>query len=213
MLTIVQARFQRDLLTKFLNAKRPNLSPCTFTLYQYCLKSFANYYEISSEGINTFLVDLSCGNARVNYHQIINTFIRWLLKMGYLKRNPLDRVDKPKRIKELLPSVSEEELYILLKVVDNPRDKAMMSLFFDSGMRLSELSNIRQEDIDWSNYTITIWGKGNKQRKAPFTDRSGRLLTDWLYQFSERWQVIRGLRYRSPREYARITHHCKLLVA
>jgi hypothetical protein len=82
LLTKSQEQYQRDLLTKFLNAKRPNLSPCTFTLYEYCLTLFATHYEISSEGINAFLADVSCGNAKGNYHQIITTFARWLLKMG-----------------------------------------------------------------------------------------------------------------------------------
>jgi integrase/recombinase XerC len=56
------------------------------------------------------------------------------------------------------------------------RDKAIISLFADSGMRLNELTNIKASDIDWDIYTITIIGKGNKQRKAPFTERSARLL-------------------------------------
>jgi integrase len=58
-------------------------------------------------------------------------------------------VDKPKRAKELLPFVSKEEVNILLKAVDNLRDKAVISLLFDSGMRLKELSNIKPVDIDW----------------------------------------------------------------
>ncbi len=52
----------------------------------------------------------------------------------------------------------------------------MISLFADCGMRLSELASVKADDIDWQNYTVTIWGKGNKQRKAPFTKRTARLL-------------------------------------
>ena len=47
-------------------------------------------------------------------------------------------------------------------------------------MRLSELTNVKVTDIDWDSYTITIWGKGNKQRKAPFTERTAKLVTEWL---------------------------------
>ena len=43
-------------------------------------------------------------------------------------------------------------------------------------MRLNELANIKATDINWEHYTITIWGKGNKQRKAPFTERTATLL-------------------------------------
>ena len=97
LLTKSQAQFQRDLLAKFLNYKRPNLSLPTFVLYEYCLKSLVGRYWISAEGINSFLADFNCGNAKANYHQIITTFVRWLLKMGYLQQNLLDKVDKPKR--------------------------------------------------------------------------------------------------------------------
>jgi len=49
-------------------------------------------------------------------------------------------------------------------------------------MRLNELVHIRTQDIDWEDYTVTIWGKGGKQRKAPFTDRSAKLLRELVSQ-------------------------------
>ena len=58
----------------------------------------------------------------------------------------------------------------------------MVSLFVDSGMRLSELISVKASDIDWENYTITIIGKGNKQRKAPFTERTAILLREVISQ-------------------------------
>ena len=59
---------------------------------------------------------------------------------------------------------------------ENKRDKCIISLLADSGMRLNELANIKASDIDWEHCTITIWGKGNKQREAPFTERTTSLL-------------------------------------
>jgi integrase/recombinase XerC/integrase/recombinase XerD len=47
-------------------------------------------------------------------------------------------------------------------------------------MRLNELVNIKAKDIDWERHTITIWGKGNKQRKAPFTEKTTNLLRAYL---------------------------------
>lgn len=64
--------------------------------------------------------------------------------------------------------------------MDSTRDKAIISLFADSGMTLNELTNIKASDIDWAEYTIMIWGKGNKQRKAPFTERSAELLRELI---------------------------------
>lgn len=50
------------------------------------------------------------------------------------------------------------------------------SLFADSGIRLNELVNIKPGDIDWEDHTITVWGKGSKQRKALFTERTASML-------------------------------------
>ena len=75
-----------------------------------------------------------------------------------------------------------EQVDYLINQVNNLRDKAIISLFADSGMRLNELVNIQSCDIDWEEKTIIIWGKGSKQRKAPFTDRSAKLLRGLISQ-------------------------------
>jgi integrase/recombinase XerC len=59
---------------------------------------------------------------------------------------------------------------------DNVRDKAIISLFADSGIRLNELLHIKEGDIDLQSMTVTVWGKGGKQRKAPFTKRTADLI-------------------------------------
>ena len=56
----------------------------------------------------------------------------------------------------------------------------MISLLADSGIRLSEMCGIKREDINWDNRTVTIIGKGNKQRRAPFTQRTDMLLKAYL---------------------------------
>jgi len=73
-----------------------------------------------------------------------------------------------------------EQVDYLIEQADNLRDEVIISLLADSGMRLSELANIKAGDIDWESNTITIWGKGNKQRKAPFTERTANLLRQWI---------------------------------
>ncbi len=68
----------------------------------------------------------------------------------------------------------------MIEHAENIRDKAIISLLADSGMRLNELLNIKESHIDWENQTIIIWGKGGKQRKAPFTKRTTELISEWI---------------------------------
>ena len=79
-----------------------------------------------------------------------------------------------------MPSVTEEQVEYLVSKADNLRDKCILRLLFDSGMRLTELTNIKANDINWDTCTITIIGKGNKQRRAPFTQRTSELLQTYL---------------------------------
>jgi len=91
-------------------------------------------------------------------------------------------VDAPKVEKGILPSLTREQVNYLVEKADNLRDKAIISLFADSGMRLSELATIKAGDFDWESCTVTIWGKGSKQRRAPFTERTAEIVKRWISQ-------------------------------
>ena len=77
--------------------------------------------------------------------------------------NPIKKVEPTKPGKPILPSLTAEQVNYLIEYVDNLRDKAIIALFTDSGIWLTELASIQTHDINWGNYTVTIWGKGNKQ--------------------------------------------------
>jgi len=168
------------LLTKFFNSRRQGISPQTIRFYRTCLTPFLRGYPLTSQGINEFLANLKCGNAKHAYYRAIRAFCNWATREGYLKLNAIKSVDAPKPSRQILPSLTMEQVDYLIEQVDNLRDEVIISLLADSGMRLSELANIKAGDIDWESHTITIWGKGNKQRKAPFTERTAVLLRRWI---------------------------------
>jgi site-specific recombinase XerD len=122
------------------------------------------------------LASRKCTNGKHAYYRAIRAFCNWAVKDGHMTQNPLVNVDVPKIKKQILPSHTLEQVEFLIEQAETLRDKAMVSLFADSGMRLSELASIEVSQIDWGNRLITIWGKGGKQRKAPFTERTARLL-------------------------------------
>lgn len=160
----------KQLLSKFLQSRRQGLSEHTLKYYQRCIKLFVCFYPLSSEGINNFLVNLNCNNGgKLAYSKAIRTFCYWLVRVEILKINPLKKVDPPKASRPILPSLTKEQVQYLISYMDNIRDKTIISLFADSGMRLSELASIQNNDINLQNNTIIIWGKGNKQRKVTFT--------------------------------------------
>ena len=170
------------LLTRFIRSRRQGLSPRTLDFYEYCIRPFVTNYEFTSIGINQFLADLTCRNAKHAYFRALRAFCNWATREGYTETNPIRGVDSPYIQDAILPSLTLEQVELLIKTTDNIRDKCIISLFADSGMRLSELANITVNDIDWIDNTVTIWGKGSKQRRAPFTKRTAVLLKQVISQ-------------------------------
>lgn len=72
------------------------------------------------------------------------------------------------------------------------RDKAIISLFADSGLRLSELAAIKNEDIDWERRLIKVKCKGNKEAFAIFGATTEKYLKEWLVQYSPNGDSIWG---------------------
>jgi hypothetical protein len=164
------------LLDKFLQSRLQGSSIRTIEFYECCLRPFVLNYELTTDGINQFLRSLTCGNGKHGYYRAIRAFCNWLYRNGYVKSNPVDNVDPPKQSRKLLPCLNEDEVAYLIGQTGNIRDKAIISLFVDSGIRLNELLNIKPDDTDWQSWTITTMGKGSKQRKALFTERTASML-------------------------------------
>jgi len=163
-------------LSEFLNSRRQGTSPRTLEFYEACLRPFVANYDLTPPEINLFLANLNCHNGKNAYYRAIRAFCNWLYRQGYIEENPIFRVDPPKMTKILLPSLTHQQVEYLIEQTVTIRDKAIISLFADSGIRLNELVNIKASHIDWESQTIIIWGKGGKQRKAPFTRRTADLL-------------------------------------
>ncbi|MFC2000015.1 tyrosine-type recombinase/integrase [Chloroflexota bacterium] len=83
----------------------------------------------------------------------------------------------------------------LIEQAECVRDKAIISLFADSGLRLSELATIRTENIDWQERLIKATCKGNKEGLAPFGEETETLLREWLTQYRPNgrlWDLTRA---------------------
>ena len=108
--TRFQLQKNANLLTRFVQSRREGISPRTIDFYRDCLTPFAKGYEIGSHGIRSFLSNLGCGNAKLNYYRAIKAFCNWLHKQGYIAENPIRFVDAPKPSKQILPSLTTEAM-------------------------------------------------------------------------------------------------------
>jgi len=166
------------ILTSFILSRRQGTSQRTITFYQEKL-SKAIGIELSAEGINSFLARLSCGNGKRNYYAAVRALVNWLYHTGWLKSNPMGNVAMPKVARKILPSIKVEDIPKLLAKCKCQRDKVVVQLLWTSGMRLSELTQVTNHNIDWSNQTIMVIAKGNKEVRYAFKDADG-LIRDYF---------------------------------
>ena len=123
------------MLSAFLKSRRQGISKNTLLFYQRCL-SKAIDIELTPEGITSFLSSLSCSNGKHAYYRALRALCYWLHKHKYLPDNPITMVATPITAKKLLPSITTEQVRILLDTTDNLRDKCIICLLFDSGFQI-----------------------------------------------------------------------------
>jgi integrase/recombinase XerC len=105
----------------------------------------------------------------------LKTYFRFLLQENIIKQSPMQKIISPKISKRLPVFVEEIKMDELLNEIDfgegflAQRDRLILELFYFTGIRLSELINLKNTDIDFSNSTILVLGKRNKERLLPLT--------------------------------------------
>lgn len=123
----------------------------------------------------------------------IRTFYKFLNQSKKVEKNPLSDIKAPKSTKSLPTVLTVEETTQLLSfpLTDSYsyRNKAMLELMYATGIRVSELINLKLEDIDIDNETIKIMGKGRKERIVPL----GEYATDYLkiYLLDHRHELLK----------------------
>jgi integrase/recombinase XerC len=113
----------------------------------------------------------------------VRSFFRWLLREGYAEHNPAIPVRAPKSPRHLPATLDADSIGQLLNIpCDTPlavRDKAIMELFYSSGLRLSELATLRWEQLDLGSGMVTVTGKGNRSRMVPVGRVAAKALLEW----------------------------------
>lgn len=108
---------------------------------------------------------------------------QWLLKHGRIAASPAAGIRAPKAPRKLPQVLDVDEAVQLVELpTDAPlgvRDRAILELFYSSGLRLSELCALRWRDLDLADGLVTVLGKGSKQRSVPVGSHARKALDDW----------------------------------
>jgi integrase/recombinase XerC len=193
----------REYIENFLEYLRleKNYSPHTISSYEddllqleeFLTRHFSGtgirFENIDNITLRLFLGDLhEQGLGRKSIARKLaatRSFFRFLMKKRIVTHNPALNVISPKLPKKLpsfIDEASVERMMSLpdLKTDEGVRDRAILEMLYGGGMRLSELINLTRRDVDFSNNTLRIFGKGRKERIVPLGREAKTALNNYL---------------------------------
>ena len=177
------------MIGEFLDYLRfeKNRSELTVSSYAEDLKAFEAYFKnldmlLSWETVDADVIRgwmesmMDKGNRGTSVNRrlsALRSFYRYALAHQKVARDPSRMIKGPKKAKPLPQFLKEEEMNRLLDVVewgddfDSVRARTMLMTFYETGIRLSELTGLDDTAIDWANHAVKVLGKRNKQRIIP----------------------------------------------
>src|SRR4051812_22687562 len=175
-----------------------NLSPKTIESYLHTAEAFRRYLTdhwmptdataVSREHIESWLADLQGTLAAATvarHYRNLQQLWRWLVDDGEVTRSPMERMRPPAVPEQPVSLIAEQELVALLaackgNTFENRRDTAILRLLIDTGIRLSELTGLKVDDLDFDADVAHVMGKGRRPRAVPFGNRTGDALRRYL---------------------------------
>ncbi len=145
--------------------------------------------ESDTEDLEKYLKYIKNLESTTVAHKItsIKSYFNYNIKRGIVSVNPADKVSRPKLTKHLPEYLTEEEVGKLLDVeVESPydyRNKTILELLYSSGIRISELVNIKTPNYDSEECLIRIMGKGSKERIVPLGDYAVNIMNDYMNNY------------------------------
>ncbi|TCL56484.1 integrase/recombinase XerC [Hydrogenispora ethanolica] len=191
-------RFIDEYLTQLRVGK--NYSPKTIESYGLDLRQFFEFLQekkiqdlekVDHLLVREFLSQLKQADyaktSTARKIACIRSFFKYLCRQGYLDRNPVLGVATPKREKKLPQFLYQQEMLDLLELVDcseklGIRDRALLELFYSSGLRLQEVVGLTLGDLDFPRGYIRVFGKGSKERLVPLGGAAQRALQHYLQE-------------------------------
>jgi len=172
-----------------------NYSKHTILNYKLDLEGFSKFLgETEIEKVDylvlrkylAVLKEKNLTNRTVNRHlSSLRSFFKFLTREGLLKTNPILSLSSPKQEKHLPQFLTEDEVTKLIEVAlpkdeRGLRDRAILETFYSTGIRISELVGLSNQDIDFIGGIVKVMGKGKKERIVPIGERAIAAIRDYL---------------------------------
>lgn len=214
----------RDAVRAFLAYQRQNrhLSAHSVRAYEHDVTAYLQHTaagrggrvldlqpaDLDADSVRQFVAELNRrGQARASVARTLSgvrAFLRYLRHEGAIDTDPSTAVAGPKLDRTIPTYLTEEEMRRLLEAPDastplGRRDRAILELFYASGLRLSELVGLDLEDVHLGSRMVRVLGKGGKERVLPFNRAAEAALRAWLPDRASLRAAAEPVRPQAPR--------------
>lgn len=176
----------------FLDVER-GLSQNTIDAYRRDLETFIEFcltkFSVDEKNISRLIVNAYLRDLHENHYNptsisrkiaSLRGYYRWLSANEKISSNPIDTIEMPKLPQRLPKVVSVEDIKKMLAEDLNPLERVELELLYGSGLRVSELVDLKTNSFDLSQKYLVARGKGSKERIVPFNNVSANAIEDYL---------------------------------
>lgn len=176
-------KYEKNLSSETIKKYKYNL----IVFEKYMLNKNINLFDVTQQDIMDFITNYFKDkgvSSKTNSITSINNFYIYLVKDKRIDINPCENIDRPK-MKKRLPDVLtvnevDKLLDIPLHTKEDYRNKAILEVLYATGIRISELTNLKMQDVDFANKVVRVFGKGSKERIVPINKYALKYLGMYL---------------------------------
>lgn len=196
-----ESRYLKEYIEYLRDIKKFSLN--TIKAYKQDINQFFYYLkenklEIGRDAIKDFIsiIFLRTRNKATVSRKIyaIRSFFSFLMRKGKVEKNPFDLISTPKIDKKIPQVLTEKEMIEFLDSLPRTgffelRNKACFELMYATGLRVSELTNLKIQDVDFKECLLRVMGKGKKERIVPFNNKAKEILLKYLDEAEIKFKV------------------------
>jgi integrase/recombinase XerC len=195
-----KSRCLEKYLDHIKNIKK--FSPNTIKAYRQDIEQFLNYFREKNlpfekkyirDFISTIFIRTRNKTTIARKIYALRSYFTYLNEIGIIEKNPMAGVRIPKLDKKLPQILTEKEMLNFLDSLPEEnylqlRNKAMFEFLYATGLRLSEMANLKISNINFDERLVRVLGKGKKERIVPFTEQAKEMLLKYIKASHMRFQ-------------------------
>lgn len=187
----------------------------TAKIYTYVLARFLNFLNDTGPPVNAALVrryifeqqvrGLTPSTVHIHY-RTLHSWFNWLVKEKTLPHSPMENIKPPKLAEVVIPAFTTEELKRILAICSGKRfvdlrNRAMILLLLDTGIRLAETARLEYFDVEPGQQLIKVHGKGGKERIVPFGRKTLAAIQVYVAKRHDEYEALWVSEERRPMTY------------